>query len=150
MKTFDMKSKKKQSLTIDYDKLPSVTRHFSERFSFWFVVLLVTLGLSSFVLAWQNPTANPPGNNLSGFLDTSSTAQTKTGGLTIGGTLSASSTLSVNATTTLAISGGRVGIGTTTPASLLTVGASGAFQVDSSGNVMVDKPSGQNGVIDFM
>ena len=44
--------------------------------------------------------------------------------------------LETTATTTLATTGGNVGIGTTTPASLLTVGSTGAFQVDSSGDII--------------
>ena len=44
--------------------------------------------------------------------------------------------LESTATTTLATLGGNVGIGTTTPSSLLTVGSGGGFKVDSSGDIV--------------
>ncbi len=86
-----------------------------DRWILFGTVMLTVFGAVFAVSAWSNPTQAPPGGNLSGLLDSSSTAQTKTGALTINGALTASSTLSVSATTTLAITGGNVGIGTTTP-----------------------------------
>ncbi|MDO8604487.1 MAG: hypothetical protein Q7K40_03795 [bacterium] len=50
------------------------------------VILLATVlsfGLS-YVYAWTAPTATPPGGNVSAPLNTSATAQIKSGGLTVG------------------------------------------------------------------
>lgn len=51
-------------------------------------VLVLALALSfglSYVYAWTAPTVNPPNGNISAPINTSSTAQVKTGALTVGG-----------------------------------------------------------------
>lgn len=57
------------------------------------LALALSFGLS-FVYAWTAPTQNPPAGNVSAPINTSATAQTKAGGLTVGGlTLPAGSTI---------------------------------------------------------
>ena len=68
---------------------------------------MIVFGVTTLIFAWSNPTAPPPGGTLSAPLNTGSTAQTKTGSLTIA------------TSTYLATTGGSVGIGTTGPSELL-------------------------------
>lgn len=48
------------------------------------LAVVLSFGLS-YVYAWTAPTATPPGGNVSAPINTSGTAQTKTGALTVGG-----------------------------------------------------------------
>ena len=78
---------------------------------------LIGLGIRA-GLSWFDPTAAPPALNSPPPINVSDSVQIKEGGLNI------------------ATVSGNVGVGTTTPASLLSVGSSSQFQVDSSGNLV--------------
>ena len=47
------------------------------------LALILSFGIS-YVYAWTAPTMTPPNGNVSAPINTSSTAQTKSGGLTVG------------------------------------------------------------------
>jgi len=62
---------------------------FKQPFFYTTTFSLIALGLiiGNFVFGWTTPTAIPPSSNLPAPINVSSTAQTKTGNLTIGGNL---------------------------------------------------------------
>jgi hypothetical protein len=76
-----------------------------------FALLAPTLALAQ----WSGPTATPPGNNASAPLNTSSTGQSKSGGLILN---------TSGAANGLIVQSGAVGIGTTNPGYTLDVNGS--------------------------
>jgi hypothetical protein len=64
-----------------------------------FGVLVTLFALGFYIFAWQEPGAAPPAGNVAAPLNTSATAQTKTGNLTINGVLTTLQNLIVNTLT---------------------------------------------------
>ncbi len=92
----------------------------------------VVVGLLSSAIAalsWSNPTTTPPSGTLSAPLNTGSTAQTKTGSLTIA------------TSTYLATTGGNVGIGTTGPGQKLTIEGSAPIAEIRTGGYLMLRPT---------
>jgi len=86
----------------------------------------------------------------------SNDANTTAGGITLGTNASTYIQIYKSASNKLTIGGGNVGIGDTAPASLFTVGASGEFQVNSTGNIVkinnvtTSFPGSQGGVDTYL
>jgi len=92
----------------------------SRTISLIFSVMVICLAISFNVFGWTEPTADPPGDNVSAPLNTSNVGQSKVGGLILntGGTA---------ISTGLIVDNGNVGIGTTGPEKLLHIhGVSGS------------------------
>ncbi|MBI5798874.1 MAG: hypothetical protein HZB10_03005 [Candidatus Yonathbacteria bacterium] len=69
-------------------------------------VVILALALSfglSYVYAWTAPASQPPAGNVSSPINTSATAQTKAGGLTVGSIISGAAT-----TTSLSVGSGKI------------------------------------------
>jgi hypothetical protein len=99
------------------------------------VLIFGTLAAGSIAFGWTPPGFAPPSGNVAAPLNTGAASQTKSGALTVSGTLTAGSALSVSGTSTLT---GNVGIGTSSPATTLDVvgGANfkGVINVFAPGN----------------
>jgi len=110
-----------------------------------FGVLVTLFALGFYIFAWQEPGAAPPAGNVAAPLNTSATAQTKTGNLTINGVLTTLQNLIVN---TLTIKGdGTISTNFNSDkvddyhaADLMAAGGGGAFElscgwiISASGN----------------
>lgn len=83
------------------------------------LALVISFGLS-YVYAWTAPTATPPGGNVSAPINTSGTAQTKTGDFNVQGLFSANIG-----------SFGQLGVGTQTPASGVALDVAGTIKTTS-------------------
>jgi hypothetical protein len=81
-------------------------------FSFLLVVIFVSFFILTIGLAWTEPTAAPPGGNVSAPLNVGPTGQVKSGGLMLN---------TGGAPIGLIVAQGKVGIGTTTPGAKLDV-----------------------------
>jgi hypothetical protein len=80
-----------------------------------FAALVVCFAIVFYAIAaWQEPTMPQPGGNVPPPINTSSSYQIKTGALRLGG-------LTVDNDVLLAVSAGKVGIGTTNPGTKLEV-----------------------------
>ena len=83
-----------------------------------FSVLVICFAVAFYVVAWEEPGSAPPGDNVSAPINVSGTSQDKSGALRIGGVFRTDSE------TVLAVLGGNVGIGTTSPSQKLDVSGS--------------------------
>ena len=80
------------------------------------IVLGIALAIGLSVLAFTEPTDNPPGGNVLAPLNTGAAGQQKLGGLVLG-----VNCILPNCTTGLIVQNGNVGIGTTGPVARLDV-----------------------------
>ena len=80
-----------------------------------FSILVLCFAIAFYAVGWDEPGTSPPGGNVPAPLNTGDTAQDKTGPLRIGGVFRTDSQ------TVLAVLGGNVGIGTTSPGAKLEV-----------------------------
>ena len=83
-----------------------------------FAILVICFAIAFYVVAWEEPGSAPPGDNVSAPINVSGTSQDKSGALRIGGVFRTDSE------TVLAVLGGNVGIGTTSPSQKLDVSGS--------------------------
>jgi hypothetical protein len=86
--------------------------NFSKTFSLCFGVLAMVFILNYLVLAWTEPSSNPPNNNVSAPLNVGSAGQSKAGGLILN---------TGGASIGLVVDKGNVGIGITNPTEKLYV-----------------------------
>jgi hypothetical protein len=93
-----------------------------------FSVMVICFAISFNVLGWVEPTADPPADNVSAPLNTSSAGQSKSGGLILN---------TGGAVTGLVVDKGSVGIGVTNPISKLQVGTNTVSQQWSGSNPYV-------------
>jgi hypothetical protein len=113
-----------------------------KNFSLSFFALLAAFGVSVALAAWTGPTLPPPEGNTPPPLNTSAIGQSKIGGLLLG--------TSADILNGLLVANGRVGIGTTSPASNLklsvkgNVGAS-AYCDENGGNCVLASGLGGTG-----
>lgn len=98
-----------------------------KQISFFTSVVLLSLAISFTFAAWQEPSSSPPDGNVSAPINISSTAQTKSGGLTLQGDFTApifydsdNTDYYVNPAGQTVLAG-NVGIGTTSPGAKLEV-----------------------------
>jgi hypothetical protein len=120
--------------------IKTIKQKLSKNTIYWLAIAAValTIGVSlKIVSAWTPPTGTPPDNDTAGFINESNEGQYKSGALGIGGTFETESE------THLAITGGNVGISTTTPQEKLTLNGGNFLQ--TSGNI--DSPVASIGSI---
>lgn len=100
-------------------------------------VALSIFAVTFLVVAWTGPTAAPPSGNLPAPLSAGSGTEYKGGALGIGGLFE------TDTSTHLAVSGGNVGIGTTSPGARLEVSSIGADGIDISADTETPANSGR-------
>lgn len=86
-----------------------------------FGVLIICFAIGFYVFAWTEPTDPPPGGNIPAPINIGDTTQYKSGALGIGGLFQTDNE------THLAILGGNVGIGTTSPGAKLGIYSTSGF-----------------------
>jgi len=88
-----------------------------------FSVLVISFLVGFYVFAWTEPTTPPPGGNVPAPLNVGNVEQIKLGPLRIDGVFRA------NSAAYLAVGGGNVGIGTTSPTEILSLGNAAARKI---------------------
>ena len=122
----------------------TTTKTYIAQFLVLSIALTLALGANYLYAAWSGPTATPPGGNVAPPINTSSTAQTKTGDLTVSGLTS--DVLSVLGNSSIV---GKLRIGTSgTPAQLLdlrgTAGTDGIRFPNGSVQTVAYDPANPN------
>ena len=105
-----------------------------------FISIVIMVGIVTFASAWTSPTQTPPNGNVAAPLNSGSTGQVKTGGLTVG---------SGSVTYGLLVPNGNVGIGTTTPTSKLSVEGSVNVTggINLAGSLLLNGSAGTSGYV---
>jgi hypothetical protein len=91
--------------------MKNTIKNIGQAFKIIALAIILSLGLS-YVYAWTAPSSLPPGGNTSAPLNTSSTGQTKTGGLILN---------TIGAPYGLSVAAGNVGMGTLNPSAKLDI-----------------------------